>query len=61
MTNLHTFQVQSLSVYYEIHKLDAETNIKVSKCSQSIVATITFIIWKKKSQLKLFKGLYVWL
>lgn len=44
MINLHTFQVQALSVYYEIHNLYAETNIKVSKYSQSIVETSTFII-----------------
>lgn len=47
--SLLTFQIWALNIYSEIAKLDIETNIKVSKYSQSIVETITFIIQKKKS------------
>lgn len=59
MNNLVTFQIWALCVYSETHKPDIETNIKTSKYSQSIVETITFVIQKKKSQVKLFKILYI--
>lgn len=40
LNNLLAFQIWALSIYSETHKLDRETNIKVSNYSQSIVEII---------------------
>lgn len=37
VNDLLAFQIWALSIYSETHKLDTETNIKVSNYSQSIV------------------------